>query len=56
MFPKTGFQIITELSSPEDPPCLGRTSYPTDMPTLVCFGRRRNSYLQISSAATSALP
>jgi len=51
MFPTTGFQIITELSSPEDPPCLGRTSYPTDACTVVCFGRRCNFYFQISFAA-----
>ena len=51
MFPTTGFQIITELSSPEDPPCLGRTSYPTDGWTLVCFPRKRKGYLNILFAA-----
>src|SRR5687767_13995049 len=47
MFPTTGFQIIIELRSPEDPPCLGRTSYPTDGATLVCFPRKRKGYLNI---------
>jgi len=30
LFPVVGFQIITELRSPEDSPCLGETSYLTD--------------------------
>ena len=47
MFPTIGFQIITEPCSPEDPPCLGRTSYPTDALTLVRFPHKRKSYLQI---------
>jgi|SRR5688572_1921642 len=51
MFPTTGFQIVIELSSPEDPPCLGRTSYPTDGWTLACFPWKRKGYLNILFAA-----
>jgi hypothetical protein len=37
LFPRTGFRIITELSSPEDLPDLKLTSYLTNTAIIVQF-------------------
>lgn len=48
-FPLIGFQIITELRSPEDLPCLAIDNYLTDNNRLASHRRDGNKYLSMKN-------